>query len=1241
METPNKTFTSSYKDIENDPYYFNHFFNMGRHNAYLIIHYIYKCVYKEELKIEENQLSQFCLKVKAKSKNKPDELAKVKKLLLSHFPFLAYYENADREKRERKTQKEYQNNSIRDERVGGRSDGGRWDKKVKERPYLSEKKTYTSNSDKSSDNAILDSHICLETLSQFLEALNQLRNETAHYKHPKKSTLLPDFQEMYKCGIKEAQRRMNYEDKDILHLFEDPHYKLIEAEKLTEAVGLTKVNGQTRINGQMGVDKLTKVDKPAEGDKLTEIGIYYFSCLFLDKKNGYLLLSRVKGFKDRNKSSEKYKSATLEAFTQFHCQVPYPKLESSNVAMDMLNELNRCPRQLYQVLSQDDKAKFVATDTEKEEDSDEVPEPIMKRSEDRFPYFALRYFEEMSRLGLSGQLDQITFQLFLGRKYVQNSHTKIINGTERTHNLLKNMHVFGNLPFYRKEEAYEFYEGNDLVEFYAPAYRIVGNRIGLVLRDVLPNYAIPKTNQGNDGNRGNQTNRGTQANQANRIIQTTPKKNNKDENCVNGNCKNKNCPDAILSTHELSALFFYNFLHKKGWIKTATHQFIQDYLDRFRCFINDLQSGKIDPVSRSQSIQKSKRHDAKELANISWKSSQLQKCLDRYGLKVSWIPDACREYLLNYKGSSHERIIKDKFASMKKDAERKLKRLNSFKEKCAEGGQGHSEEIKTISLKNKQIRIGELAQELARDLVFLTPPQAVENSDAKKKINNLEFDILQKMLAYFPSYKDELKPYLDILKEKDHRWKHPFLAKIVTTKYSSYSSLTDLYKAYYEQKINWIDNDILKNSIGPNRKVTISLRKDAEEIASQYEYILKLNQKTKPATEKIYSEEAVYLPVGLFEESITQAIEQHKAELSIDIKPGSNVAGCLMAYCNNVKQPMYNLPRYYEAKELGYKDAVLRDEIKAKIGEFFAKQPNKYDRMSSTDKKALKDKENEMKNLAKRIKENEGDIVRQQNNDRALFLMVNDLLTTPLKGDPTRPGAEINELGRLGFDQQHNMLDKEYEMYETIYGRRVKAVLPIKRYGEFRRFLKDRRLENLLKYYPEGTEIRLGVMKSGYTQQKDEKFKDSNLSEEIEIYDMERDKLLKLIYDFEKLLIDNYSNEMTKTEDNYYNHTNCLIAAQKLGITVNAELLEEIEEDESNQVDNQTNGKDNNKSKLAILRNKLMHNEIPYEPWIMKEIDKIKDEPMITKRIVCLVSDVYSQLVESLQAMVAEKEKSN
>jgi len=1270
METPNKTSTSAYKDLQNDPYYFSHFINMGRHNAYLIIHYIYKCVYKEELNLIESNLYQFSSKVKANSKKNPDELTKVIRLLLLHFPFLAYYDNAEREKR--------------DERVVGRSNDGNWNKKVKERPYLSDKNTVSSNSEKASEKATSESHICLERLSQFLIVLNNLRNETSHYKHPKKSTLLPDFQKMYQSGIKEAQRRMNYEDKDIQHLFKDPHYKLIETQKQTETVGLTKFNGQKKVNrqpqvnGQTGTDKLAKVDKLTGFDKLTEvdelqdldelteIGIYYFICLFLDKKNGYLLLSRIRGFKDRNRTSEKYKSATLEAFTQFHCLVPNPKLESSNIAMDMLNELNRCPRQLYQVLSQDDKEKFVATDTEKEEDSDEVPEPIMKRSEDRFPYFALRYFEEMSRLGLSGTLDQITFQLFLGRKHDQEPHTKILNGTQRTHSLLKNMHVFGKLPFYQKEEAYQFYEGNEEVEFYAPAYRIVGNRIGLVLKDIHPHYTIPKS----DGNY-------------------------KNGNCKNGNCKNENCPDAILSTHELSALFFYNFLHKKGWIDTPTHQFIRDYLDRFRRFINDLQSGKIEPVNENQSIKKSKRHDDRELAKISQRSNQLQKLLDQYGLKVSWLPDACREYLLNYQVPSHKWMVKDKFVSMKKDAERKLKRLTSFKEKCTERGHGHSEEIKTISLKNKQIRIGELAQELARDLVFLTPPQTAQNSDAKKKINNLEFDILQKMLAYFPSYKDELKPFLEILKEKDNRWKHPFLGKIVTRKYSSCSSLTDLYKAYYEQKIDWIDTEILKRSTNRDRKTTVSLRREAEEIASQYEYILKLDRKTKPATEKIYSEEAVYLPTGLFEESIVRAIKQHSTELGIDIKSGSNVAGCLMAYCNNVKQPMYSLPRYYNAKELGYKDAVLRDEIKEKISEFFSKQSKKNVRMTPTDKKVLHEKENEMKNLAKRIKENEAEILRQQNNDRALFLMVNDLLPASLKGDPTRPGDEITELGRLGFDQQHNMLDREYEMCETIYGRKVTAVLPIKRYGEFRRFLKDRRLENLLKYYPEGAEIRLGAMRSGCTQQKGEKFKDSNLSEEIEIYDMERDKLLKLIYDFEKLLIDHYADEITKTKDQYYNHTNCLIAAQKLGINIDPELLleeEEMEneikvadqnrdqnrdkdgnkndvrpfeekpnscsegndkgylcyenrekesvspENDSKQVANQSNGKKGNNCNLGELRRKLIHNEIPYEPWIEKEINKRKDEPMITKRIVCLVSDIYSQLVESLQAMVDQNE---
>lgn len=1036
--------TSRYKDLENDPYYFNHFINMGRHNAYLILHDIYKTVYKEELSLEENNLAVFRKKVLEKSQNKPDEIVKVVNMLLRHLPFLTYYEEKQQ--------------------------------------YVEKKHEYES----------------LNRLADYLGALNKIRNQTSHYKHNKEYIYLPDYQGLFQMSVKEAQNRMKYEDKDVKHLYRTQYYNLVNNNILTEA------------------------------------GISYFVCLFLDKKNGYLFLSRIKGFKDRNKTSERYKSATLEAFTQFHSHVPYPKLDSSDIALDMLNELNRCPKQLYNVLSAEDQNKFIATLSE--DGDDELPKPLMKRSEDRFPYFALRYIEK------SGKLDNITFQLYLGRKHAQEPHTKKIAGVDRTHFLLKNMHVFGKLPFYKEEEAYRFYGENEEVEFYAPAFRMVGNRIGLVLREELQShYAVPATNKTE---------------------------------------KDKNYPDAILSTHELSGLFFYNFLYKKGWIEDSPQKFIRNYLLEFRRFINDLQEKKIVPISTTSFIGKRKRHKDEDLRILNERSNKLQVLLDEYGLKIDWIPDDCREYLLSYRASSDAYIIKEKFVVMRKSANSKLARMKAFSEV-------EKEVVGTMSVARKQLRIGELAQELARDIVFLTPPQETSGGE-KKKINNMEFDVLQKMLAYFPVYKDELKTYFDVLKEKDKKWKHPFLHWVVASEYTSYSSLIDIYKAYYQFEIKWIDREILDGIRGTEGYITGWRLKDIDAVVSKYEYILKLKQKTKPAIDKEYLDKAVYLPTDLFKCAIVKTMRGH----GYTLKEGSSVAGCLMIYLKNKKQPMYGLPRYYQAKDLGFGQEKSRDEIKEHIKNLF----------KSVDTEVQRD----MKIVAKRIRENETEILRQQANDRALFLMVNDLLPASFEED---------DIEHLGFNQQDNILELEYNMSERIYGRKVTTRLPIKRYGEFRRFLKDRRLENLLKYYPEGSDIALGIIESGKMQQRGEKFMYSNLVEELELYDMERDHLLELMYKVDKTLVDNFS-EISKKNNKYYEHYDCLeYAKNSLGLTEDVELLE--------------------KETFKTLRNSMLHNQIPYEEWIKEEIDKMEGEPMITKRIITLIGDVYNRLLSGIELKIS------
>ena len=107
----------------------------------------------------------------------------------------------------------------------------------------------------------------------------------------------------------------------------------------------------------------------------------------------------------------------------FCCRLPQPKLESSDILLDMINELGRCPAALYTVLSEENKQRFhisrdvdggferedTGIDVEESEDLELEQELILKRQGDRLPYFALRYFDD------TDAFSTLRFDVYLGR----------------------------------------------------------------------------------------------------------------------------------------------------------------------------------------------------------------------------------------------------------------------------------------------------------------------------------------------------------------------------------------------------------------------------------------------------------------------------------------------------------------------------------------------------------------------------------------------------------------------------------------------------------------------------------------------------------------------------------------------------------------------------------------------------------------------------------------------------------
>ena len=268
----------------------------------------------------------------------------------------------------------------------------------------------------------------------------------------------------------------------------------------------------------------------------TEKGFYFFICLFLERDYAWLFLKQINGFK--NDSNLNYK-ATLEVYTAFAINLPKEKLGSIDInqslILDMVNELCKCPHQIYNYLSDEDKKKFIPEisavskqnmidnniDLQGINDDDTIENEIknmvhLKRTkENRFPYFVLRWIEVM------GYLPNIKFQIRLG-KVCLDSYVKENYGTRK---IIKEINAFGDLKDFidiksctnqQKIDPIEYKnsieqkigiaenEAHIYFEQYAPHYHIENNKIGFYFFDETEiKQKLPQLKESENGKRKN------------------------------------------------------------------------------------------------------------------------------------------------------------------------------------------------------------------------------------------------------------------------------------------------------------------------------------------------------------------------------------------------------------------------------------------------------------------------------------------------------------------------------------------------------------------------------------------------------------------------------------------------------------------------------------------------------------------------------------------------------------------
>lgn len=368
------------------------------------------------------------------------------------------------------------------------------------------------------------------TLDQFENTLKSLRNFYTHHYH--KPLSIPDSlfdtldQLLVSAAVSAKKRRMK-DDKvqqvirkslsiEYKLLFQNKRAQLEEKKKENKLISLDPEQIHAAVindsfkhllykekgTGNVSVKDGYKSKEMVETSRLlvdfSSRGLVFFLCLFLTKRQGEELRSRLKGFKGKaanifgNPSGLKnmathwtysalaLKSGKLKLSTDFH---------KESLLVQMVDELSKVPHEVYECLSEADKQEFLEDINEyiREGNADytlaesRVVHPVIrKRYEDKFNYFALRFLDEFR------SFDTLRFQVCIGN-YVHDKRTKFIEGTqvETSRTIREKITICEKLSTVssKKRKYWETSEDKSDWEFYPnPFYNFVGNCIPIYIR---------------------------------------------------------------------------------------------------------------------------------------------------------------------------------------------------------------------------------------------------------------------------------------------------------------------------------------------------------------------------------------------------------------------------------------------------------------------------------------------------------------------------------------------------------------------------------------------------------------------------------------------------------------------------------------------------------------------------------------------------------------------------------------
>lgn len=747
---------------------------------------------------------------------------------------------------------------------------------------------------------------------------------------------------------------------------------------------------------------------------LTKFGLVSLCCLFLEKKYAKIFSDKTKCVKLEDQS------VINEMIAVYRIRLYQEKLQISKntdaLALDILNELRRCPKELFELLTPDDQRKFRIKSDDNSGDS-----ILMLRHRDRFTHLALKYIDEAELF------KSIRFQVSLGDYFFKFYPKYCIdnNSEARVRALSKHINGFGRISEIEEKRTIVW---DHIIRKYSDIHKNTCDE-SPYLTDHHAQYVV-------NGNRI-----------AMRISNSST---HMPELEADG--AHNLVPTCWMSTYELPAMMMLILLRDGSAVEEIIKNTVANYQKLFR----DVADGILCPVENKEA---------------------LQEILDRnYGhIKVENIPQDILQYLTSTTESISRDFNRHSASLIDKLIEQTDYLSSQFIRQCH---QLDSPNNNKIGKRNYVIlKPGRLAQFLAKDIMYFQPNNA-ENKGKLTSLNFRVLQSMLALYGTDSCSETDLERMFHaahILGNTTDMMTNPIVMRL-WNKDKRPTNIRELYSKYLEERKKYLISCKTKDPKGldflhPNR---IRWQERNEEY-----YRTKAERFLHEESNGAQYDKSIELPRGLFDSYIREALRVYPAMQKDADDTTKNISYLIQGYFKHVKkeqsQIFYEADRNYpilnklynksprDAK-VYYSAQQVRESLMRNNKLSLRKEIEKCISLQRKEKQA--ELSEILYGMLKNMKDRETLLKRYRVQDMVLYRIAMKLLMS----------EQHDNLGKLAFSKiklqditNKDVLSKRVPLFtvevkskkghkKTIFHKDLK----LKDYNIFYRIMRDRRVPSLL-----------------------------------------------------------------------------------------------------------------------------------------------------------------------------------